>query len=172
MRRRLKIATPTIRQPLKSIFIYDLHLGCRTIACGRSLAHQLLRFQQSASSLLLLARDRLAANCGPELPRPAAPCCAVTASQPTLPKPGFTARFHFFLPRFSSAVRSGIPAPHSPFATSRNRFSSISGVTNPSGIAPRLYSAMRFFHFRKSVMLCGSMRTSTRRRLASSRFIS
>jgi hypothetical protein len=28
--------------------------------------------------------------------KPAAPCCDVTASQPTLPKPGLTARFHFF----------------------------------------------------------------------------
>ena len=42
----------------------------------------------------------------------------------------------------------------------------------PSGNLPPLYSAMRFFHFRNSVIVCGSMRTSTRRRLASSRFIS
>lgn len=42
----------------------------------------------------------------------------------------------------------------------------------PSGKLPRLYSAILFFHFRKSVMDCGSIRTSTRLRLASRRFIS
>jgi hypothetical protein len=55
---------------------------------------------------------------------------------------------------------------------SRNTFSSSSVEANPSGSVPRLYSAIRFFHLRKSVMLCGSTRTSTRRRLASRRFIS
>jgi hypothetical protein len=55
---------------------------------------------------------------------------------------------------------------------SRNTFSSSSAEANPSGSVPRLYSAIRFFHLRKSVMLCGSTRTSTRRRLASRRFIS
>jgi hypothetical protein len=55
---------------------------------------------------------------------------------------------------------------------SRNTFASSSADARPSGKVPRLYSAMRFFHLRKSVMLCGSTRTSTRRRLASSRFIS
>jgi hypothetical protein len=55
---------------------------------------------------------------------------------------------------------------------SRKTLPSSSVATTPSGSAPRLYSAMRFFHFRKSVMLCGSIRTSTRRRLASSKFIS
>jgi hypothetical protein len=55
---------------------------------------------------------------------------------------------------------------------SRNTFDSSSADAMPSGRVPRLYSAMRFFHLRKSVMLCGSMRTSTRRRLARSRFIS
>ena len=97
-----------------------------------------------------------------ENPEPAAPCCDVTASQPTPSKPGQTARFHFFA--------SGIH--QSPFRGCRNGFSSRSAEINPSGSAPRLYSAIRFFHFRKSVILCGSMRTSTRRRLARSRFIS
>jgi hypothetical protein len=55
---------------------------------------------------------------------------------------------------------------------SRKTFASSFAATIPSGRLPRLYSAIRFFHFRKSVMLWGSIRTSTRRRLASRRFIS
>ena len=55
---------------------------------------------------------------------------------------------------------------------SRNTFISSSAGAIPSGKLPRLYSAIRFFHFKKSVMLCGSILTSTRRKLASSRFIS
>ena len=54
----------------------------------------------------------------------------------------------------------------------RNPLASSSRATSPSGNWPRLYSTMRFFHFRKSVMLSGSMRISTRRKLASSKFIS
>jgi hypothetical protein len=57
-------------------------------------------------------------------------------------------------------------------SNSRKGFASSSAATIPSGRLPRLYSAIRFFHFRKSVMLWGSIRTSTRRKLASSKFIS
>ena len=67
----------------------------------------------------------------------------------------------------------GLPAENQHgISGSRKTFISSSAVVRPSGKAPRLYSAIRFFHLRKSVMLCGSILTSTRRRLASSRFIS
>src|SRR5216684_1906112 len=75
-------------------------------------------------------------------------------------KPGQPARFSFCF--LLQRVKSG----------SRKTFASSWADARPSGSVPRLYSAMRFFHLRKSVMLCGSTRTSTRRRLASSRFIS
>jgi hypothetical protein len=74
----------------------------------------------------------------------------------TTQRPGRTARF---------CIQHGTSG-------SRNTLLSCSAVVRPSGSSPRLYSAIRFFHLRKSVMLCGSMRTSTRYRLASSRFIS
>ena len=123
---------------------------------------------------------------------PAAPRCDVTASQPTLSKPGPTARFHFLCRtgirittgfvsghRFSDAANSrksdaplGAGHRQSPAVPSRNPLPSSSSATNPSGNRGRLYSAMRFFHLRKSVMLSGSIRISTLRKLASKRFIS
>ena len=121
---------------------------------------------------------------------PVAPRCDVTASNSTQKKPGQPARFSFVAPASSPAVAGGVsPAhpgqqthtpylPHRPprsyplTSLSRKTFTSSSAVVNPSGKVPRLYSAIRFFHFRKSVILCGSIRTSTRRKLASSRFIS
>ena len=84
---------------------------------------------------------------------------------PTSPVFFFRLRLSGFRLRASGSIQQ-IPSG------SRNTFASSSAGARPSGNVPRLYSAMRFFHLRKSVMLCGSTRTSTRRRLASSRFIS
>ena len=123
---------------------------------------------------------------------PAAPRCDVTASQPTLSETGPNRPVSFFLAASSPPCRDGacpvsdcaayktrqaaspLGAGHrqSPAVPTRNPLPSSSSATNPSGSRPRLYSAMRFFHLRKSVMLSGSIRISTLRKLASKRFIS
>ena len=88
-------------------------------------------------------------------------------------KPGQPARFSFCLNcLWSERLGSSQPKDCNQISGSRNTFASSSDAVSPSGKEPRLYSAIRFFHFKKSVMLCGSIRSSTRRRLASSRFIS
>jgi hypothetical protein len=75
---------------------------------------------------------------------------------------------------FAPSRDGSCPVPHaqSPAVPNKNPLASSPSATSPSGSRPRLYSSMRFFHLRKSVMLSGSMRISTRRKLASRRFIS
>jgi hypothetical protein len=112
---------------------------------------------------LLAVMFRLGAECkaswpqlGQAFPHQSTRCPGCKAIRTASKKPGQPARFSF------CAQDSG----------SRKQFGSSAAGTIPSGKDPRLYSAMRFFHFRKSVIDCGSMRTSTRRKLASKRFIS
>jgi hypothetical protein len=113
---------------------------------------------------------------------PAAPHCDVTASQSDAFEAGRSLP-GFFFERIESLIRNlkvnvaaglqyGPVQNQSPAVSNRNSFTSSFSETNPSGRLPRLYSAMRFFHLRKSVMLSGSIRISTRLKLASSRFIS
>jgi hypothetical protein len=107
-----------------------------------------------------------------------APRCDVTASQldarrSRANQPGFLfwrTQRRARICADSHGLGSGIQLEAA--SASRKKFGSSSAGTMPSGRTPRLYSARRFFHFRNSVRFCGSIRISTRRRLASSRFIS
>jgi len=85
-------------------------------------------------------------------------------------------------PRFDHYASSGFSRQERRLYRSDPRL----GVRSPAQVKVRLfvrrrhtfrkaapvYSAMRFFHFRNSGNRLGSMRISTRRRLANSRFIS
>jgi hypothetical protein len=61
--------------------------------------------------------------------------------------------FFFALFLYRERLGSGRLQDRNQISGSRNTFVSSSEAVNPSGKVPRLYSAMRFFHFKKSVML-------------------
>jgi hypothetical protein len=155
-----------------------------TARAGRSVPARILRRADSCRTCCLPESCLLPVMCGfsvwktrhhtrerwrfmqqPETDFGTAPLCGRAALQRRVKTENINEGFSPLLP-FRTLL------PHCTESGSKNTFASSSADVRPLGRLPRLYSAIRFFHFRKSVMLCGSTRTSTRRKLASNKFIS
>jgi hypothetical protein len=154
--------------------VIDDGLDWKGVCSGRLVFPRPSRFSADASSCI---RTDLAKPAGGTFRRQHAPRCDVTASQldamrSRANQPGFLFVPTRQAPRICTDQRICGCIQLEAASVSRKKFGSSSAGTMPSGKTPWLYSAMRFFHFKNSVRFWGSIRISTRRRLASSRFIS